>query len=146
MDSIEADIARQTASMPDRVAALDWARMEASLETDGYATTSPLISPEGCMALTGLYDHVLIDSPPLLLVADSLELARIVDGVVVVARRNNVTSEEAKEVRSLVQRLGLSLVGVVLTDVGPSGAYYNAYEPVETPQPLPVATARTDDF
>lgn len=96
--------------------------------------------------LTAMYDHVLIDSPPLLLVADSLELARVVDGVVVVARRNNVTSEEAKEVRSLAERLGLSLVGVVLTDVEPTGAYYNAYEAVEAPEALPLTPAASDDF
>lgn len=95
--------------------------------------------------LTSLYDHVLVDSPPLLLVADSLELARIVDGVVVVARRNSATSEEAKEVRSLVERLGLSLVGIVLTDVEQAGGYYHAYQPVEAVQPLPVASAHPDN-
>lgn len=78
--------------------------------------------------LSALYDYVLIDSPPLLLVADALELARHVDGVVVVARRNDVTSEEARDVRDLVERLGLNLLGVVLTDVEPVGGYYGAYE------------------
>ena len=56
--------------------------------------------------LTGLYDHVIIDSPPLLLVADALELARSVDGIVLVVRRNKATTEEAKEVRALFDRLG----------------------------------------
>lgn len=96
--------------------------------------------------LTTVYDHVLIDSPPLLVVADSLELARVVDGVVLVARRNSVTSEEAKEVRALVERLGLSLVGVVLTDVEPTGAYYEAYEPSAQVQPLSAVAAPADDF
>lgn len=83
--------------------------------------------------LSSLYDYVLVDSPPLLLVADTLELARMVDGVVVVARRNDVTSEEAREVRDLAQRLGLNLLGVVLTDVEPLGSYYGAYEAAEQP-------------
>lgn len=81
--------------------------------------------------LSSLYDYVLIDSPPLLLVADTLELARMVDGVVVVARRNDVTTEEAREVRDVAQRLGMNLLGVVLTDVEPVGSYYGAYRPVE---------------
>jgi capsular exopolysaccharide synthesis family protein len=83
--------------------------------------------------LSSVYDYVLIDSPPLLLVADALELARMVDGVVVVARRNDVTSEEARDVRDLVQRLGMNLLGVVLTDVEPVGQYYGAYESAEQP-------------
>jgi Mrp family chromosome partitioning ATPase len=77
--------------------------------------------------MTNLFDHVLIDSPPLLLVADALELARVVDGVVVVVRRNEATSDEAREVRALLERLGIHLVGAIFTDVE-SGARYG-YEP-----------------
>ncbi len=70
------------------------------------------------------YDYVLIDSPPVLVVADALELARIVDGVVVVARRDRATCDEAREVRSLVDRLGINLLGVVFTDVAAASGYY----------------------
>jgi succinoglycan biosynthesis transport protein ExoP len=74
------------------------------------------------------YDHVLIDSPPLLLVADGLELARMVDGVILVVRRNRTTTVEAAELRALVHRLGIHLVGVVFTDVAaPHGYGYRAY-------------------
>jgi succinoglycan biosynthesis transport protein ExoP len=77
---------------------------------------------------SSLYDHVVIDSPPLLLVADALELARVVDGVIVVARRNEATSDEAREVRDLIERLGINLVGVVFTDVAaPAGYGYESY-------------------
>lgn len=69
------------------------------------------------------YNHVLIDSPPLLLVADALELARMVDGVVLVVRRNEARSDEAREVRTLVERLGIRLVGVVFTDAERSPGY-----------------------
>jgi Mrp family chromosome partitioning ATPase len=70
------------------------------------------------------YDYVLIDSPPVLLVADALELARIVDGVIVVARRDRATRDEAREIRSLVERLGINLLGVVFTDVAAASGYY----------------------
>jgi receptor protein-tyrosine kinase len=74
------------------------------------------------------YDYVLIDSPPVLAVADALELARIVDGVVVAARRDRATRDEARELRSLVERLGINLLGVVFTDVAPAGGYgYGRY-------------------
>ena len=77
--------------------------------------------------LTGMFDHVLIDSPPLLPVADALELARMVDGVVLIVRSNSASTDEAREVRALVERLGIHLVGVVLTDVEPAASYYGAY-------------------
>src|SRR5207245_10668175 len=70
--------------------------------------------------LEATYDYVLIDTPPVLLVADALELARMVDGVVLVARRDRCSSAEAREVRALVDRLGINLIGVVMTDVSPS--------------------------
>ena len=78
--------------------------------------------------LASTYDYVLIDSPPVLAVADALELARVVDGVVLVVRRNRASTDEAREFRALVDRLGLNLVGVVFTDVAQTGAYgYGAY-------------------
>jgi capsular exopolysaccharide synthesis family protein len=76
-----------------------------------------------------LYDYVVIDSPPLLLVADALELARVVDGVILVVRRNETTTDEAREVRGLVDRLGINVVGVVFTDVKPIGGYGYGYGP-----------------
>jgi capsular exopolysaccharide synthesis family protein len=89
--------------------------------------------------LTGLYDYALIDSPPLLLVADTLDLARMVDGVVFVARRNQVTSDEAREVRATVDRLGLKLLGVVMTDAEPLAPYYGGYEAAQQPEAQPPA-------
>ncbi|MGB2951830.1 MAG: polysaccharide biosynthesis tyrosine autokinase [Gaiellaceae bacterium] len=73
--------------------------------------------------LISRFDYVLIDSPPLLAVADTLELARIVDGVILVARKDRTNRDEAAEVRSLVERLDINLVGVVFTGVPAFGSY-----------------------
>lgn len=73
------------------------------------------------------YDYVLIDSPPVLVVADALELARLVDGVLLVVRRNHASRDEARELRALVERLGINLLGVVFTDVAPAGIHYGGY-------------------
>jgi Mrp family chromosome partitioning ATPase len=86
-----------------------------------------------------LYDHVLIDSPPILLVADALELARLVDGVILVVRRNETTTDEAREVRAVVERLGINLIGCVLTDVKPVAGYgYGSYAPTAPVEPAAV--------
>jgi Mrp family chromosome partitioning ATPase len=69
------------------------------------------------------FDYVLIDSPPVLLVADALELARDADGVIVVVRHGHASTDEARELRATVERLGLNLVGAVMTDVEPVRQY-----------------------
>jgi succinoglycan biosynthesis transport protein ExoP len=62
------------------------------------------------------YDSVIVDSPPMLLVADALELAKLADGVIIVVRLQHATRDDARELRSLAARLGIQLVGVVVTD------------------------------
>jgi capsular exopolysaccharide synthesis family protein len=79
------------------------------------------------------YDHVLIDSPPLLLVADALELARVVDGVVMVVRQDRTTKDEAREIRALIERLDIHLVGTVVTGAPAISAYYGEYAPRRAP-------------
>jgi receptor protein-tyrosine kinase len=89
------------------------------------------------------YDYVLVDSSPVLAVADALGLARAVDGVVLVARSNRTNADEASEVRALVDHLGLHFVGLVLTGVRPAAAYgygYDAYVQPSVPE-RGVATA-----
>ncbi len=73
-------------------------------------------------------NYVLIDSPPLLLLPDALELSRIVDGVILVMRRNRTTTVEAREIRTTIDRLGIHLIGVVFTDAEPRVVYGQYYE------------------
>ncbi len=40
----------------DRVAALDWAALQASLDENGFAVTSPLLTPAECRAMAARYD------------------------------------------------------------------------------------------
>ena len=77
--------------------------------------------------LSDAFDYVLIDSPPLLLVADALELARKVDGVVLVVRRNQTTTDETREIRALVERLDIRLLGTVMTGATAVRTYYSEY-------------------
>jgi capsular exopolysaccharide synthesis family protein len=77
--------------------------------------------------LADLYDTVILDSPPLLPVADSLALAKLVDGVIIVVRAKNATRDDARSVRSMADRLGIHIVGVVVTDVPRRDHYYAEY-------------------
>jgi polysaccharide biosynthesis transport protein len=73
--------------------------------------------------LSASFEYVLVDSPPVLLVADALELARDLDGVILVVRHGRASTDEARELRATVDRLGIQLVGAVLTDVAPVRSY-----------------------
>ncbi len=75
--------------------------------------------------LLGLYDVVLIDSPPAAVVNDPLALARTVAGVVVVVRRDRVPPALAADTVAQLKRVGGRVLGVILNDVpvDPSAPY-----------------------
>ena len=63
------------------------------------------------------YDRVLIDTPPILSVADSLALAHLADAVVLVVRSGVARKKAVMRVRDLLQRANTNLVGVVFNCV-----------------------------
>jgi capsular exopolysaccharide synthesis family protein len=83
---------------------------------------SPRMS-EILKALSSLADHVLIDSAPVLPVADTLSIAPRVDGVIIVCRAKTATSDNAREVRSTLERVGARLVGLVIAGVKVSSSH-----------------------
>lgn len=72
-------------------------------------------------------DYVLVDSPPLLLVADTLALVGQVGSVLVAARINRTTIDDARQVRTLLNRIKAPTLGVVATGVRRSRGYYYRY-------------------
>jgi receptor protein-tyrosine kinase len=61
-------------------------------------------------------DFVILDSSPLLTLADSLVLAQQSDDVLVVARQGHTKKESAEAVRAQLRSLGVEPLGVILTD------------------------------
>jgi capsular exopolysaccharide synthesis family protein len=78
-------------------------------------------------------DWVIIDSPPLLAVADAAALARWVDGVLVVTRGGTSTREAAKKGREMLEKVGARVSGVAVWGLEESagargyGYYYDGY-------------------
>ena len=58
-------------------------------------------------------DYVLVDTPPVLLVADALSLVGLADALLVSCRLDSTTIEEAHEVRTVLQRSGARTLGLV---------------------------------
>ena len=63
------------------------------------------------------FDHVLIDSPPLTNVADSLVLSTLVDGVIVVVQSGTSKRRAVQRVRHELTQVGAKIFGVVLNKV-----------------------------
>ena len=75
------------------------------------------------------YQFVLVDSPPLLNVADSRILASLVDGVVLVVRGGATPRELAMRAHAYARDVGAHLIGVVLNnlDLWIADDYYYRY-------------------
>lgn len=70
------------------------------------------------------YDVVLIDTPPVLPVADPLIVARAIDGVVAVSRVGRTTRGQLQRTISQLRRAGARIFGVVLNEVDERGDAY----------------------
>lgn len=61
----------------------------------------------------GLYDYVLIDTPPVLAVAESAVVCRLADGVVLVATANRTQKGDLTQAQRALEKVGSRILGVV---------------------------------
>ncbi len=75
------------------------------------------------------YRFVVVDSPPVLNVADARILATLVEGVVLVVKGGSTPRELAQRARAYTISVGANLIGVVLNnlDANSDGYYYQYY-------------------
>ena len=88
----------------------------------GSATMRNLI--EQCK---GIYTHIVIDSPPLLSVTDSVVLARDSDAVVLIVRYGKSGKQAVRRARDLLVRSGAPITGIALNAVDLSSPEYYSY-------------------
>ncbi|MGC2108285.1 MAG: polysaccharide biosynthesis tyrosine autokinase [Candidatus Korobacteraceae bacterium] len=63
------------------------------------------------------YDHIIIDTPPVLSVTDPVLLSVDVDAVVLVVRFGQTTKQALKEVREILDQVNARVCGVILNSV-----------------------------
>ena len=80
-------------------------------------------------ALKERYDWIIIDSPPILPVSDSIILSKIVDGVILVVDTNETDRELLNHSKEQLQNVGANIIGVVMNKVDKkkSNYYYRGY-------------------
>ena len=77
------------------------------------------------------YDLVVLDAPPLLGFSEPLQMASVVDGVLVVARAGKTSRKSVQAVLTTLQRLRAHVIGLVLNgvhkEISDSYYYYGHY-------------------
>jgi capsular exopolysaccharide synthesis family protein len=63
------------------------------------------------------YDHIILDSAPVLPVADSLSLAPLTDSTVIVVRAASTRRKALLRLRALLRRVHARVIGIVVNDV-----------------------------
>lgn len=79
-------------------------------------------------ALSEKYDVILIDTPPVNVVTDAMELAKTISGIVLVVRYGRTTDEDVDSVFKRVELANMNLLGFILNGVKSKHAgYYSKY-------------------
>ena len=73
------------------------------------------------------FDYVLIDSPPVLIVTDTLLLSAMVDGVILVIKSGVARVDATREAKGKLENVGAKIVGAVLNKVNMSSHDYYYY-------------------
>ena len=73
------------------------------------------------------YQYIVIDTPPVLLVTDTIVLAPEVDGVIVVARYGLTSREALLKTSDLLTSGGANVLGVLLNAIDKSSDSYYGY-------------------
>jgi capsular exopolysaccharide synthesis family protein len=85
--------------------------------------------------LSERFDHIIIDSPPLLKVTDPVILSTLADGVILVVHGGKSTREVLRRTRQELSVAGAKIFGVVLNNVDAGNEaydnYYGAYSDYE---------------
>jgi capsular exopolysaccharide synthesis family protein len=83
--------------------------------------------------VSGMYDFVIFDTPPVNAVTDAIHLAKLVDEVILIARADKTNVEELNRASKLFEQFNIKIGGVVLNDYDNSkltsyyGQYYGFY-------------------
>ncbi len=75
-------------------------------------------------SLSQQYDIVLLDTPAFLAVAETAHLASIVDGVVLIVRRNYIREEAVRETCKQLSDIKAPMIGLVVNEAERNGTYY----------------------
>jgi len=83
------------------------------------------------------YEFIILDSAPMLALADSRILATQVSGVLLVVKNATIPREQVKQTLSGIRSVGANVVGVALNSVDPHTTGYYKYAADALPGGIP---------
>jgi capsular exopolysaccharide synthesis family protein len=79
--------------------------------------------------LTGSYNYIIIDSPPVMYVTDPVILSTMVDAVVIVAQWGKTTRDVVRQTREMLLSVGANVLGIVLNNIDTRRQSYRDFGP-----------------
>jgi capsular exopolysaccharide synthesis family protein len=73
------------------------------------------------------YDYILLDTPPVNMVADSLVLKSLIDGYILVVRANKTNQNDLDQAMARLEQVDAHCLGFILNDVNPKSGGYGRY-------------------
>jgi len=79
--------------------------------------------------LSEKYDCIIIDTPPINVVTDAMELAKNISGIILVLRYAHTTDDDVDNVFKRIELANMNLLGFILNNVKSKGSgYYSKYK------------------
>ena len=78
--------------------------------------------------LSEKYDCIIIDTPPINIVTDAMELAKDISGIILVVRYGKTTVEDVDDVFKRIELANMNLLGFIINGIKSKRAgYYSKY-------------------
>lgn len=103
---------------------LDVLAADSRNQSDAYELLALAKTSERLEQISKNYDHVIIDTPPVLAFPDALLWAKMTDAVILTSFAGRTTGPDLKEAREKLYQINATILGTILANVQSDFSYY----------------------